>query len=273
MRKSIVKQKWTRNEPVLITCLHLTDPSLHELVSLMGFDGIWLDLEHHGYSVEKAGELIRAARVGATDVMCRPGKGEFMRLGRLLEAGAKGVLYPRCSDAIEAAEVVKWSKFAPLGERGFDGANGDMPYCTMDMAEYVRVANEETWITVQIEDPVALARAEEIACVPGVDCIMLGPGDFSVLSGFPGDFNHPRLQAAVQSISVAAKNSGKQWGMPVAHAARAKEIMGLGARLLCCGADIIHVLNALRELQRSFGEIGFTFNNQLDKAHGYQSRT
>ena len=54
-----------------------------------------------------------------------------MRLGRLLEAGAKGIMYPRCDDAKEAREVVRWSKFAPLGERGFDGANPDQPYCSM----------------------------------------------------------------------------------------------------------------------------------------------
>ena len=51
MRSSVVKAKLRRNEAALITCLHLTDPSLHELVSLMGFDGIWMDMEHHGYSV------------------------------------------------------------------------------------------------------------------------------------------------------------------------------------------------------------------------------
>ena len=58
MRPSVVKAKLRRNETALITCLHLTDPSLHELVSLMGFDGIWMDMEHHGYSVEKAIELL-----------------------------------------------------------------------------------------------------------------------------------------------------------------------------------------------------------------------
>ena len=86
MRLSRVKQKLSRNEPALITTLHFTDPSLYELTSLMGFDGIWMDLEHHGYSVETAGEMMRAARVGTSDIMVRPAKGEFMRLGRMLEA-------------------------------------------------------------------------------------------------------------------------------------------------------------------------------------------
>src|SRR6185295_2119987 len=121
MRLSRVKEKLARNEPALITALHFTDPSVYELTSLMGFDGIWMDLEHHGYSVETAGEMMRAARVGTSDIMVRPAKGEFMRMGRMLELGAQGIMYPRCETPEEARELVKWSKFAPLGRRGFDG--------------------------------------------------------------------------------------------------------------------------------------------------------
>ena len=135
MRTSKIKAKLKRDEPVLLTTLHLTDPSLFELTSLMGFDGIWMDMEHHGYSVETATTLMRAARVGTADIMVRPAKGEFMRMGRMLEAGAQGIMYPRCDDADEARQVVTWSKFAPLGRRGFDGGNPDMPYCTMPMDE------------------------------------------------------------------------------------------------------------------------------------------
>src|SRR2546421_9190973 len=113
MRTSRIKAKLKRNEPVLLTTLHLIDPSLYELTSLMGFDGIWMDLEHHGYSVETATALMRAARVGSTDILARPAKGEFMRLGRLLEAGGQGIIYPRCGDAARAKAAVTRCKFCP----------------------------------------------------------------------------------------------------------------------------------------------------------------
>jgi 2-keto-3-deoxy-L-rhamnonate aldolase RhmA len=69
MRTSKIKAKLKRNEPVLVTTLHFTDPSAYELAGLMGFDGIWMDLEHHGYSVETATGLMRAARVGSADII------------------------------------------------------------------------------------------------------------------------------------------------------------------------------------------------------------
>jgi 4-hydroxy-2-oxoheptanedioate aldolase len=272
MRKSIVRTKLAANQPVLATCLHLTDASIHELVGLMGFDALWFDMEHHGYSVETVTQLLRATRVGKIDGMTRPAKGEYMRMGRMLEAGAAGILYPRCSGAEEAREVVRWAKFAPMGERGFDGGNPDMPYCTMDMAEYVKFANDNTWIACQLEDPQAVDQAEAIAAVPGVDILFFGPGDFSVLTGNPGQINHPRAQAAIEKIAKAAKNQGKNWGMPAGTPERTKELLGLGAKFIAHGADIIHIKLGLEKIQKDFGALGFTFDNQLTAGVSYTQK-
>lgn len=263
MRPSKIKAKLRRGEPALVTTVHFTDPSAYELVSLMGFDGLWMDLEHHAAGVETAGNLMRAARVGTADVMVRPAKGEFMRLGRILEAGAQGIMYPRCADAAEAREVVAWSKFAPLGRRGIDGGNPDMPYCTMPLDRYVREANEQTFVVVQLEDRDAVANARAIAEVEGVDVLFFGPGDFTVLSGIPGQFDHPLVDEAVRAVAAAAKAAGKHWGMPVGTPERAKQLLDMGARLLAYGADIIWLKNGLEETRRRFGPLGFTFDGRL----------
>ena len=269
MRPSIVKAKLRKNEPVLVTTLHFTDPAIYEIAGRMGFDAIWMDMEHHGYSVETATSLMRAARVGRSDIMTRPAKGEFMRMGRMLEAGAHGIMYPRCSGPEEAAEVVKWAKFAPMGERGFDGGNPDMPYVTMNMADYIHQANKETWIVIQLEDQKAVDQAEAIAAVPGVDILLLGQADFSVLSGIPGDFAHAKIQSALEKTAKAAKNTGKHWGTPVATPERGRQIMDMGARFICAGSDLRHIKTGLESLQKGFGPMGFTFNNEFTKANGY----
>jgi len=263
LRTSIVKAKLARDEPALGTCLHLTDPSLHELVGLMGFDGIWMDMEHHGYSVQTAQGLMRAARVGKTDIIARLARGEFMRMGRILESGAQGIMYPRCNDADEAREVVRYAKFAPLGERGFDGGNPDMPYCNGSMDEYIQFANDETFIIIQIETPQALENAQAIAEVEGVDVLMLGPADFSIMSGIVGQFNHALIRNAEEKIAQAARRAGKHWARPVGSPEDAKRLLDMGARLLFTGADILMVKLGLERIQSQFSELGFTFDNQL----------
>jgi len=259
MRKSLVKAKLRRREPCLGVALHFTDPTVYELASLVGFDYIWMDLEHHATSVETAWSLMRAARVGQADIMARPAKGEFMRLGRLLEAGAHGILYPRCDSADEAREVVRWSKFGPLGTRGFDGGNPDMPYCRADFADYIREANEETWIVIQIEDPKALEHVDEIAAVEGVDVIMLGPADFSILAGIPGQFQHPLIDEALKKVAAAADRHGKAWGTTAGTPARVKELIDRGALWTTCGCDLIWVKNGLEQARRDMESLGVHF--------------
>jgi 4-hydroxy-2-oxoheptanedioate aldolase len=263
MRFSRVKAKLRKGEPALVTCCHFLDPSVHELVSLMGFDAIWLDLEHHATSVETAATLMRAARVGVSDVIARPAKGEFMRMGRMLEAGAQGIMYPRCESAEEAAELVRWAKFAPQGERGVDGGNGDNPYCAMPMPPYLKAANEHTLLITQLESPTALDAADAIAQVPGVDVLMIGPGDLSVIAGIPYQFDHPLIEDAYRRVAAAAKQAGKWWGTVTGTPEHTRTLMDLGARFLCHGADIIMLKQGMELVQQRYRPLGFTFDNRL----------
>ncbi len=256
MRKSRILPKLRRDEPVLLTQLHFTDESVWELASGMGFDGIWMDLEHHFYSAETAARLMRATRVGDCDVVARAARGEFMRFARLLEAGATGVMYPRCESADEAVEIVRNAKFAPEGVRGFDGGNPDMPYCSMPIAEYVKEANAETFVVVQIESPAALENVEAIAAVQGVDVIFFGPADFSVLAGIPGQFGHERIRSAVDRVANAARSAGKHWGTPCFSVDHARELVDRGARFLCHSADLILVKEGFESIRDEFAAIG-----------------
>ncbi|WP_425399134.1 HpcH/HpaI aldolase family protein [Aeoliella sp.] len=238
MRKSRIREKLDRGEPALCTNLCLADPSVFELVSTLGFDGIWLDLEHHAHSLETAAKLFRAARVGDADIIARPGKGEFVSISRLLEAGAQAIMYPRCESPEEAREVVDAVKFAPLGKRGFDGSNADANYGASPMGSYLPHANRETVLIVQLESPEAVSQAEAMASVPGVDALMLGPADFSILSGFPGDFADPQLREALAAVATGAKSAGKAWAQTMIDPGHIPEAIAMGANIIFYGNDL-----------------------------------
>ena len=263
MRLSRVKKKLAEGEPALITCCHFIDPSVFEMVSLLGFDGIWLDLEHHSTSDETAATLMRATRVGGSDVVARPAKGEFMRIGRILEAGAQAIMYPRCESADEAAELVRWAKFAPEGLRGVDGAGGDNPYCMMPMPEYLRAANAGTLLIAQLESPTALDAAEAIAQVDGIDVLMIGPGDLSVIAGIPYQFDHPMIADAYRRVAAAAAAAGKAWGTTSSGPEHSQKLLDLGARFICHGSDLIMVKRAMEAIQEQYSPLGFQFDNRI----------
>jgi 4-hydroxy-2-oxoheptanedioate aldolase len=187
-----------------------------------------------------------------------------MRMGRLLEAGAKGIMYPRCGDAAEAAEVVRWAKYAPLGERGVDTANPDAPYCSMPLHEYVTAANRETFTIIQLEDGGAIGQVELIAAVPGVDILMLGPADFSVLSGIAGQFDHALVRDAKKKVAAAAKNAGIHWGTTCGTTQQIQDALELGARFICYGADILMVKRGMELIRDECTPLGFTFDDPLE---------
>lgn len=263
MRISHVREKWSTGSPAMCVAIALTDPVVAELASLLGFDCLWLDLEHHPRSLETAAHLMRASRVGGADIIARPAKGEFMRMSRMLEAGATGIMYPRCEHEDEAAEVVKYCKFAPMGARGMDGGGADMPYCSMSLPDYIAAANRETFIFVQIEDPKSLERVERIAAVPGVDGIFFGPGDFSVLAGIPEQFDHPQIVNAQQRIADATRAAGKRWGMPGLDVNHVSRIRAMSASFIAWGTDLVILKEGFEAIQKQFSPLGFTFANQL----------
>jgi 4-hydroxy-2-oxoheptanedioate aldolase len=266
-RRSRVRARWDAGLPALCTVAQLADPSVPELISGLGYDCIWIDLEHSPMSSETAVHLMRAARQGDTDILARPAKGEFMRMGRLLEAGANGILYPRCESAEEAREVVRWAKFAPLGERGYAGGNPDAGYGTPDIAAYVEAANRDTFICVQIESPSALRHASSIAAIEGVDVLFFGPGDFSVLSGHPGNASHPSVLAACEEVCAAALSAGKRFGTVTADKDDVRRLLAMGATLLHHGCDMRILRDAYIDMRVYLAEMGFSFGRGGAPAH------
>jgi len=255
VKASRVRERRASGEPAFCVGNHLTDPSVTEMIAALDFDCIWIDLEHHGTSVETLAAMCRAARAGgAGDVMARPGKGEFMRMSRMLEVGATGILYPRCDDATEAAEVVRWAKFAPLGERGFDGGNADNRFGLAGApAEYTAAANEQTWVAVQVESPEAAQHARAMAEVPGVDMVFFGPADYSLLTGAPGSlFDNADVLAAAEAVCLETLAAGKQFGTLVFNDDQARHFIDLGARFIAYGVDLSLLRRSLMDLHERF---------------------
>ncbi|MBM3801085.1 MAG: aldolase [Acidimicrobiia bacterium] len=264
MRKSRVRKRWAQGKPALATVAHFTDPSSAELIGLMGIDCLWIDLEHQPMGLAEAANMIRAARVGDMDVMARPAKGEFMRMARLLEAGASLIMYPRCESADEARELVRWAKFPPLGQRGFFSASPDNPYSTMPMKDYLREANEQTILIAQIESPIAVKQARAIAEVDGIDLLFFGPGDFSMMAGVPGEFDSAPVRTGLAETYRQALAAGKRFGTNLPGPEYAAEMLELGATLLCYGGDLHFLRQALVDIRKKFGKLGFEFEPKLD---------
>lgn len=233
----------------------VTDPWLSEVVGKIGYDVVWLDLEHRSFGVETIEPLSMACRATGMDLMVRICKTGYQSPMQALEFGANGLMVPHNRSAEEARQWVDWVRFPPLGKRGLDGAGRDADYGLADPHEYLNHANKEVFLALQVEDREAVECIEEIAAVDGFDLLFVGPGDLSLSYGVPMDFNHPLLIKAVERVARAAREHGKWWGTTTGTPEDAQRALDLGARMITAGGDHGCLVSGFKEAFSNFSNI------------------
>jgi 4-hydroxy-2-oxoheptanedioate aldolase len=216
---------------------NLTDPRVAEMAGIAGYDGLWLCNEHVPTDWTPLEHTIRAARLHDMDTLVRVAKGSYSDYVRPLEAGATGIIVPHVESAAEARQIVSWCRFNPIGKRALDGGNTDGAYCTVPITDYIKHANSECLIVLQIESPEGLAQVEALAAVPGFDGFLFGPGDFSHRIGKAGELLAPEVTAARQRVGKAARANGK-FVMASGLYAPFAELVADGHNVFNLGSDV-----------------------------------
>lgn len=240
-----IKERLARGETVrLFGVGQLASPKLVEIVGLHGgFDGLWLDAEHAGLDMRQIELLTLAGKAYGLDHFVRQPATDYASIMRSLEAGAGGVMISMVHSAEEAERAVRWAKFHPRGERGLNGGNRDGAFGLTPIPDYVANANASTFVGIQIETKGAIASVAEIAAVPDVDLIFVGPADISQTLGVPGDFENPRCLDTIEGIARACAEAGKPWGIVPRGAEYAARAAGWGCKMFVLGFDI-HAVHA-----------------------------
>ncbi len=150
-------------------------------------------------------------------------------VGRSLDAGAAGILFPRGDGCAAVRGAIESAKYPPEGKRGLGGARANR-YATRPLDQFVKESNEYTVIAAQIETAGALAELAEIAAEPGLDVLYVGPNDLTQALGVPGQYGDPRYREALARIAGQAKTAGKIAGIMLGRAGQIPELRGLGYR-------------------------------------------
>jgi 4-hydroxy-2-oxoheptanedioate aldolase len=238
MRASRVLAKLRAGEVANCFKLNLADARAMEIAAMAGFDCLWPDMEHVPNDLAVIEKGIYAAKSQNVDVMVRVARGSYSDYVRPLEMDAAGIMVPHVMSLADAKAVVRMTRFHPIGRRPVDGGNADGAYCGIEFVEYLKQANEQRFVVMQIEDPEPLAELDAIAALPGLDMLFFGPGDFSHGIGAPGQWDHPRLLEARRRVAEAAVKHGKFAGT-VASPSNLDELIALGYRFLSMGADVV----------------------------------
>ncbi|MBC7780494.1 MAG: aldolase [Proteobacteria bacterium] len=204
-----------------------------------GFDWLFIDMEHNSMDVDTAAQIAMASlAVGITPIVRVPGK-EHHHASRLLDAGAQGIVVPHVDSVAEAERAVAYCKYPPMGHRSAMGALPQFGYRNVPLAEATAGANAETFVCVMLETPGAIALADEIAAVPGLDAILVGTNDLCCEMGIPGQYEDPQVEAAYVKVIDTCRRNGIHPGMGGVYDARLLEkYIGLGMRFVLAGGDL-----------------------------------
>jgi 2-keto-3-deoxy-L-rhamnonate aldolase RhmA len=216
-----------------------------KLLKSCGYDWLFIDLEHSTMSLDTAAQIsVAALDAGIAPLVRVPAK-QYTMATRALDCGAVGIVMPHVDTVDEAREVVAQLKYPPMGHRSVGGAMPHVDFKPMKTGELTVALNAATLMTVMIETPQAVANAEAIAAVPGIDALLVGTNDLAAEMGITGDLGNARIVSAYESVIAACRKHGKFPGMGgVYNEDLMRRYVGLGMRMILSGGDLAMLMQA-----------------------------
>jgi 4-hydroxy-2-oxoheptanedioate aldolase len=238
-----LRERILRGDLLVGTFLNLGAPQGVELAGLAGLDWLLIDLEHGaGTEADLLTQLYAAETTGVPAVV-RVEVNARLRMGRVLDLGAAGVMVPRLERTEEVRDAVSFVRYHPDGVRGIALITRGAELGRIGHTD-VRRKSATLPLIVQIENPAAVERAAEFAAIDGVDVLFVGPTDLTHSLGIPGDFANPRYREAISSVVAAARAHGKAAGILLRRLDDLDRHVDLGFRFIGVGSDSAWIADA-----------------------------
>lgn len=242
------KQQLRARAPMLGGWLSLSSPLAAEALAHAGFDFLVIDTEHAPADTMDVLAMLQAISAAPAQPVVRVSENAPMLVKRAMDAGAPTVLFPSVNSAEEARRAAAAMRYPQDGNGGLRGVAGLMRASRYgQQPDYLQHANAAACTVVQIESAAALAAVEEIAAVPDVDALFVGPADLSASLGHLGHSAHPEVQAAIARVANVAHAAGKAGGILATTAEQARQYRDLGYTMLAIGLDTQWLLQGARQ--------------------------
>ncbi|MDE2347377.1 MAG: 2-dehydro-3-deoxyglucarate aldolase [Gammaproteobacteria bacterium] len=226
----------SHDAPLLGTWLMSAAPAVAEALGFCGFDFLVVDMEHSPIDAAETIGLLRAIAGTPCEPVVRIPWNDQIVVKRVLDSGARSVMFPFVQSAEEAAAAVSYTRYPPDGVRGVAAIHRASRYGRS--SDYLRGANAGIAVVIQLETPEAIELLPRIAAVPGVDSLFVGPGDLSAAMGRIGEVAHPEVQALIAKAARDAHAAGKPIGIVGGNPDMVARFLGYGYDWVAVGSDL-----------------------------------
>ncbi len=231
-----VRVRLEKGEPVVGITLSLPSAEVAAQAATIGFDFLWIEMEHSPITLESLRNMVLATRDLPGVPFARVPVNELWTAKRVLDSGVLGVIFPFTSTPELARQAANACKYPPLGRRGSGAGLATLRWPAPE--GYYDFADRNVMVITVIEEARAVENIEDIAATPGIDVLFIGTSDLSFSLGLRGAQDQPKLDDAIARIAAAAKAHGKHLGRPVATAADLEKSMEQGFRFFQAKTDL-----------------------------------
>lgn len=250
MRANNIKKIWAEGGEVVTGWLGIPSSVSAELMARQGWDAVTIDLQHGASDYVDALPMLQAISTTDATPMVRVPWNDPAIIGKVLDAGAYGVICPMVNTPAEAQAFVKACRYAPVGAR----SAGPLRASLYGGADYIKGANKEIITMAMIETEEAVNNLEEILKTPELDAIFVGPSDLSLSMGESAGFD-PRFPKVYEAIKYIAETCKKTNVIPGIHCGSVEygvEMREMGYRFMAFLSDFRMLQMAVAESLPAF---------------------
>lgn len=232
MKKNQMKARLQAGKPALGCSIMIPSPQMVEMAAHAGFDWVLIDMEHGTIGLESAELMIMAAEARGITPIVRPRNNASAEITSVMDRGAAGVQVPHVNTADDARRALAAVKFGPGDKRGLAaGTRPDSYGLARAMSDFVREANAESLVCIQLEHAKAIENVDALLAVDDIDVYFIGPSDLSQSMGHPGNPKAPPVKDAIEKTLARIVAAGKTPGMP-ATADNLEQVIASGCRYI-----------------------------------------
>ena len=251
MPKNLFKQKLRQGQWQVGLFVGLASGYSMEILAGAGFDWLVIDAEHSPNNPASVLAQLQAAAAYPVQVLVRPMSHDPALIKQYLDAGAQTLLLPLVDDAAQARELVRAMRYPPEGIRGVAASLARAAHWN-GVKDYVKHANVEVCLVVQVETRQGLENLDAILAVEGVDGVFIGPADLAASLGHLGEAGHPEVRAAIEAALRRIAATGKAAGVFVTDTTLAEHYRDCGASFIAVGGDTTLLRGAAVQLAAAF---------------------
>ena len=256
--ENTVKKTLREGKPVVGITLTVPSPEIAAQAAGLGFDFLWIEMEHSPITLETLRNMVLATRGLPAVPFARVPVNELWTAKRVLDSGVLGVVFPFTNTPELARQAVAACKYPPEGNRG-SGA-GLATFRWPEPESYYDFADRNVMVITVVERAEAVENIEAIAATPGIDVLFIGTSDLAFSLGVRGDQQHPKVREAVAKIVAAGQAHGKFLGAPVSGLTQIQELMAQGFLFFQSRTEMGYIAEGSRGLLDQLGKKAFHRN-------------